>query len=459
MKLPIKRHSMKEHVGQRNGTGLTDGREALAITRYFPGCCLTLLISISLLSAGCSNDNATAKSSARTPVRIQAEKANRVTLRPSLDLVGRIVAIPERTAVVSPQFSGWVQTLHIVEGQSIRAGGPLVELDARWAKSAKKRAHAVVAEKKAVVSRLKRGYLPQEIAGARKDAEKAAATVEGLRNELTALKDLLNRREISPVLFETKAKALKSAEAAQASAEERLKLLEAGTRPEMIEEAQGLLDAAQADFEQAQLNLQWCSISSPIKGIVVQLLARKGQFFDRAVPLATVMDLSDVFVQLRIPSRDFGKVRKGTPVKIQLTSLPGRTFAGHVTRISGQADPLTGNVVVFALVHNEDGVLRPGLSCRAHVELPVITNVLSVPIAAVADNTGTSVVTVIRNGKAYEVAVKTGVETQKLVEILEGQLSPGEIVATAGGYGLPEGYPVQITAASKAEKEQGRKSE
>ncbi len=186
----------------------------------------------------------------------------------------------------------------------------------------------VVDEKTAAVKRLQRGYLPQEIAGARQDVDKAAATVEGLRNALNALKGLLDRREISAVLYETKAKAVKSAEAAQASAEERLKLLEAGTRPEMIDEAQGLLDAAKADLEQAQLNLQWCSIISPIDGVVVQLLARRGQFFDRAIPLATVMDLSKVFVQLRIPSRVFGKVRVDTPVDVELTSLPGRVFHG-----------------------------------------------------------------------------------------------------------------------------------
>lgn len=421
--------------------------------------CLSLLTSVVLLTTGCSSDvpsdDETADSGALTPVRVQAAKVERVTLRPTLDLVGTIAAIPERTAVVSPQISGWVKKLHVVEGQSVRAGDPLVELDARSARMAMKRAHAVVAEKAAVISRLKRGYLPQEIAGARQDADKAAATVDGLRNELTALKELLDRREFSAVLYETKAKALKSAEAAQASAEERVKLLEAGTRPEMIDEAQGLLDAAKADLEQTQLNLQWCSISSPNDGVVVQLLARRGQFFDRAVPLATVMDLSDVFVQLRIPSRHFGKVRKGTLVEIQLTSLPGRILHGEVTRISGRADPLTGNVVVFASVKNEDRVLRPGLSCQARLWLPAVADVLAVPLAAVADHSGTPVVTVIRDGKAHEVEVETGVETRELIEILKG-LSPGDTVATAGGYGLPDGCPVQITAGPKAAKDEDR---
>ncbi len=112
-------------------------------------CCLSLLMSVVLLTAGCSsdvpNDNENLDSGALTPVRVQAAKAERVTLRPTLDLVGTIVAIPERTAVVSPKIGGWVQELHVVEGQSVHAGDALVELDARSARTAVKRAHAVVA--------------------------------------------------------------------------------------------------------------------------------------------------------------------------------------------------------------------------------------------------------------------------------------------------------------------------
>jgi RND family efflux transporter MFP subunit len=429
--------------------------------RFQPTRSVGLICCLSLLAAGCSgdlpSDHAPADPGESTAVRVQAATVERVSLQPVLDLVGTITAIPERTAVVSPQSGGWVQTLHVVEGQTIHTGDPLVELDARSARTAMMRATAVVEEKTAAVQRLQRGYLPQEIAGARQDAEKAAATVEGLQNELTALKDLLDRNEISTVLYGTKAKALASAEATEASADERVKLLEAGTRPEMIDEAQGVLDAAKADLEQAKLIVEWCSISSPTDGVVVQLLARRGQFFDRAVPLATVMDLSEVFVQIRVPSRHFGDVHSGTSVDVRLTALPDRKFHGQISRISGQADPLTGNVVVFASVKNEDGVLRPGLSCQARLSLPTIVDVVAVPLPAIADRSGTPVVTVIRDNKAREVEVETGIETRDLIEIRSG-LVPGDIVAVAGGYGLPDGCPVQIESGKSAATETDRSS-
>lgn len=379
------------------------------------------------------------------PVKIEAAEVRQLTLRPALRLVGTVTAIPERTAMVSPQIGGWVEKLAVVAGQSVKAGDLLVQLDTRAARSGVDRARAVVAEKESALKRLKRGYLPQEIEVARQDRDKARAAVDGLRSEMQALDDLLKRREVSQVQYETKAKAFAAAEAAVASAEAHLRLIQEGTPIELLEEAQALLDAAKADLEHAELTLEWCTINSPIDGVVVQLLAHQGQFFDRAVPLATVVDMSSVFIQLRIPSREYGKVTLDSPVDVQLNSFPGRTFSGVVKRISGEADPLTGNVVVFAAVSNDDLALRPGLSCHAIVFLPEIPDAIAVPVAAIADHSGTPVVTVIRDGAAYEVEVETGAETEELVQILKG-LAPGDKVATAGGYGLPDGCPVQVVA-------------
>jgi membrane fusion protein (multidrug efflux system) len=116
-----------------------------------------------------------------------------------------------------------------------------------------------------------------------------------------------------------------------------------------------------------------------------------------------------------------------------------------VERISGEADPLTGNVIVFAAVKNEGLMLRPGLSCEAKVALQPVEHALAVPVQAIADRSGAPVVTVIREGKAHEIEVETGTETDEFVQVLKG-LHAGDVVATEGGYGLPDGCPVKIVA-------------
>lgn len=388
------------------------------------------------------------------PVPVQAVKIEPSTLKPSLDLVGTTIAAPERIAVISPQLGGWIEKVHVVDGQFVRAGEVLVTFDSRIARVDLERAGALVAEKEAVVERLKQGYLPHELEVARQDRDKARATMEGLQHEIEALQELRSRNEISKVHLETKVKAFTSAEAALASAAAHVKLLEEGTRPEMIAEAEAHLASVKADRHHAQLAVQFCSITSPIDGIVVRLLARQGQFFDRASPMATIMDLSDVFVQLRIPSAQFVHVREGTVVDVAPTALSGRTFPGKIVRINGEADPLTGNIDAFAVVKNKDDVLRPGLGCRAQVWLPEIRDTLAVPLSAVADNAGTAIVTVVREEKAYEVEVVLGAHTSKMVQVVNG-LSVGDVVITAGGYGLPEGCPVRVVADLAGDKTAG----
>jgi membrane fusion protein (multidrug efflux system) len=103
----------------------------------------------------------------------------------------------------------------------------------------------------------------------------------------------------------------------------------------------------------------------------------------------------------------------------------------------------TGDVDAFASAPNPDGSLRPGLACRLQIWLPEIREAVAVPVAAIADRDGTPVVTVIRDEKAYETEVRLGALTNKLVQILGG-VSPGDLVAVEGGYGLPDGCPCKV---------------
>ena len=178
-------------------------------------------------------------------------------------------------------------------------------------------------------------------------------------------------------------------------------------------------------------------------------------YVDRTAVLATIVDLSTVFMQMRIPSTYLERVKVGAKVDVRVTSLPDKMFRGTIARISGQADAATGDVDALAQVANADSLLRPGLACRGRLWLPEITDVLAVPVAAVADRAGTSVVTVVRNHSAHEIEVKLGLRTEDRVEVLQG-LSPGECVVTEGGYGLPDNCPVRIISPPPADKQATR---
>jgi len=300
-----------------------------------------------------------------------------------------------------------------------------------------------VAEQAAVVARLKRGFLPQEIEIARHDVAKFRANAETAKSKLAGLSALREKNEVSSVQFEAARQALQAAEAELAAASSKLALLEAGTRPEEIAEAEAKRAAAEAGLAAAKLGVQLGRITSPIRGVVSQLSARLGITVDRTTALATVVNDSTVFVQFRIPNAYLCRVQAGALVQATLTCMPGETFQGKITRLSTQADPATGDVDAFATLANDKGVLRPGLGCRVHVQLPEIPGATVIPVAAVADRAGTAVVTVVKDNKAREVEVKLGIQAQDRVQLLEG-IAPGDLVATENGYGLPDDCPVRI---------------
>jgi RND family efflux transporter MFP subunit len=379
----------------------------------------------------------------RDPVPVRAFQARQSTLKPSIDVVGSLIAIPERTTSVSPQVAGWIQKIKVVEGDRVRAGEEILRLDPRMAEADLAKNIAAVKEKAAIVERLKHGPRSEEIEMARHDAHKAQIAIQALRGEVAALKSLRANNEVSAVQFQKTDSLLQAAEAESASVAAKLKLLQAGTRPEEIAETEARLEAAQAELTTAKLNVELCNVTSPLDGTITQLAARQGMYVDRTAALAMIVDLSQLFMQIRVPSAYLANVHVGAKVDVQVTSLPEKTYQGTIARIGGQADTATGDVDALAVVSNQDGLLRPGLACRGRLWLPELANVLAVPVAAVADHAGTSVVTVVRDGKAHEIEVKLGLKTEDHVQIVRG-FSAGEWVVTEGGYGLPDNCPVRI---------------
>ena len=239
---------------------------------------------------------------------------------------------------------------------------------------------------------------------------------------------------------------MRAAEAGLAAAEAKLNLVQAGTPVEQIAEAEAQRDTARAEQEAATLNLEFCKITSPIDGTVTSLTARQGMYVECATPLLTVADLSTLFLEVRIPGTRAADVSVGARADVLLTGTSEQKLSGSVKRISGEADAVTGDLVVFVEVPNAEMRLRPGMTCRARLWLPPLSHILAVPAAVIADRAGSPVVTVARDGKAHEIEVVLGARTHDFVEITQG-LSAGDWVVTEGGYGLPEDCPVKILQA------------
>ncbi len=393
------------------------------------------------------------------PVPVRAARVRRGALHPSLDLVGTLVAIPEKTAVVSAQTPGRIVAVPVVEGQWVEAGQVLVQLDPRPAQAELAAAEAALHQARATLARLEYGPRRQEIAQARERTRQLEAQARALEAKFAALSELHERGELSDVEYQQARARLEAAQAEARAARQQLSLLEAGTRPEQIDEARSAVAAAAARVDAARLGLEFCTIRAPSAGIVTQLAARLGAWVNAGQTLAMLADTRALFAKVRIPAAVLSQVTTGLRADVRveggqppLAVSPATTamLPGILERLAGQADPQTGDLDAFVRIDNPDRRLRPNQACRVRLWLAELAGVLIVPVEAVADRHGTAVVTVIRDNKAYETPVRLGRSTRRFVQVLDG-LAEGDLVATEGGYGLPEGCPVRIVGrASQA---------
>lgn len=374
---------------------------------------------------------------------VQAVTVAPTTMRPTLDLIGSIVAAPERTATLSSQIAGQIGKVCVVEGQPVKKGEPIVILDARQAEAELGKAKAAVEEARANLEMLEKGPLPAEIEAVRQEARNASATAEARRAKLKALEALHEKGEIADVQYQIARAGVAEAEAMGQAATQRLKTMEMGTRPEMVAQAKAKLAAAESELAAQQLNVDLCTIAAPFDGVVTQLPARLGAYIEKPTVLATVADLSSIFARVRVPANFMLQLQEGITAHVVCDAVGAAERAGVLARIGKEANPGSGDVDAMVQIDNADALLRPGLPCRVRLSLPEIADAIAVPVSAVADRNGVTVVTVIRDGKAYETPVETGVRTNDAVQITKG-ISSGDLVATEGGYGLPEACPVNV---------------
>ena len=405
-----------------------------------------LFIASALLPVGCRRDASAeeaeqSRATAQVPVR--CTEATVTTLRPSIELVGTLVSLPERTAVLSTQIAGQVQSVRVVEGQSVRAGDELLQLDARSFEAQRAKGRAVAEESRAIVGRLRHGSRTEDVEVARQELRKSETNLRLMRTKVesgTALQDV---HVIPELELAQRRAAVEDAEADLAASQAKLKLLEAGPRAEEIAEAEAKLAGAEADLAASELTLQLTRVTAPLDGVLMDVPVRQGMFVSAGTTLMTLADLSTLFARTRVPTAYLAQVKEGQNVDVRVASFPDDAFTGAVARISKQADLQTGDVDAFASVPNANGALRAGLACRLQIWLPEIRDAVAVPVAAIADRDGTPVVTVVRDEKAHELEVHVGAVTNKLVQILNG-VSPGDLVAVEGGYGLPDGCPCKV---------------
>ncbi len=250
-------------------------------------------------------------------------------------------------------------------------------------------------------------------------------------------------------------------------------------------------NAAASQMRQLQQSLDWTSVLSPMNGTITSLISQLGERVVGTSQFAgtEMMDISDLTVMnamVDVDENDVVNVKLGDPVKISVDAFPDTTFTGRVIEIAnsattagtGTADQSTNFTVKVRLDNFGSADLRPGMSCTSRIETKTNSNVLAVPLMAVTrresddqraadslraireanrgtfngDEEASNIVFIVKDGKAKEVPVETGISDNNYVEVLSG-LKGGETVIKgnfrAVSKELTDGMAVKVDNSGK----------
>ena len=355
----------------------------------------------------------------RRPTWRSVEPARLSTVVETVEGLGRSEPIPEKLATLTPAVEGHVQELVVKQGETVKTGQPIVELD-------KSVALADLAEKtatrdglKASLALLKSVPRPEERRANELAIEQAKVALERARQAAARLRPLLARHEVSEQQVFEADLAVTTARLQQEAAEATLRTMLIGPRPEAVAEAESKITVAEGAVAFSKAHLDFHTIRSPIDGVLDSLTCHPGQTIAIGTPIGEVVDTRQVFVSVYLPSRSAEEVRVGQKARVKGRRVAGECgprmphgrdaeLEGKVEFVGRIADAQTGNLPVLILVDNPDGRLTLGQTMGVTITVDEHAGVLQVPSQAILDLGEGPILSVVRDGKAVVLHPESG---------------------------------------------------
>ncbi len=236
------------------------------------------------------------------------------------------------------------------------------------------------------------------------------------------------------------------------------KLLEEGIVPasqvesftSAADASDAVLNVDEAAIKAADLNVEYCTIYSPIDGRTGALMLKPGNLVKVAdVPIVVINQVNPIFVNFAVPQQFWPDIKKymaqGTlRVKAMVPKDTGPAEGGTVAFVDNAVDPTTGTIHLRATFTNSQNRLWPGLYVNIVLTLSEQAGATVVPAQAVLQGNMGSFVYVVRSDKRVEPRTIVPVRTIEGETVIEKGLQPGETIVTDGQARLEPNARVEI---------------
>lgn len=239
---------------------------------------------------------------------------------------------------VSPKVAGYVDKVFVAENQMVRAGQPLLQIDARDYRAQADQVQAQIAVARANAAGVEAQIREQQAAITRAQADLAAARsdasfarAEVARYQPLAATGAETRERLSQLQNQARQAAAKvtAAGAALVAAQRRV-----GTLQAQVRQAQAQGEGARAQLAAANTNLGATLIRAAIDGRVGDKTVRQGQYVQAATRLMSIVPTHDLYIEANFKETQLGLMRPGQPVRVEVDALPGVEILGRVASVS-----------------------------------------------------------------------------------------------------------------------------
>ena len=387
----------------------------------------SVVSAVCLFSAGCGSQSAPPPQMPPVPVTVAtaAQRDIPVQLR-AIGNVESYSSIP-----VKAQIAGELVRIHFTEGQDVKKGDLLFEIDRRPYDQAVSQAEANL-NRDIAQERQAEANLARDQAQAQ-NARTQAARYGKLASEGIVSKE---QNEQMRTTFSTAEEAVRADQAA-------------------IESARAAVGADKATVETAKLNLDYCEIHSPINGRTGSLQVKVGTLIKAQADTAmvTINQVAPTYVTFSVPEDQLTQIRGSMAqgplaVEARVPNDPSGPARGQLSFIDNTVDSTTGEIKLKAMFPNQERKLWPGQFVNVVLTIGKETNATVVPSEAIQTGQQGQYAFVVKQDHTVENRMVSIGRTIDRETVITKGIAPGETVVTDGQLRLIPGFKVEIVTGS-----------
>lgn len=337
------------------------------------------------------------------PTPVAVGEVRQMDIRQTVDALGTLTAL--NTAVVRAKVDGELKAVRFSEGQWVKAGQLLAEIDARPFEAQLNQAQ---------------GQLARD-----------TAQLQNAQLDLQRYQDLLSKDAIARQQVETQAA--------------------------LVNQYKGTVQADQALVDAARLQLSYTRVTAPISGRLGLKQAELGSLVRASDPngLVSITQTQPMAVVFAVPEAHvpliMRKLKAGQALPVQAwdREMQHRLAKGRVSTTDNAIDLATGTLKLKAILDNQDGQLFPNQFAQIRLELDTLKDRLAVPTQAIQRGAQGTLVYVLQADNSVQTRVVQLLAVDGDWQAVQGELQAGDLVVTDGADRLRTGSKVEVVKAAK----------